>query len=261
LLISLRRYYCTLPLTHAARTPTPEQAEPLNITTVTVRIDEYLKKLRPVIHAFLTNPTMPNWEPPDSVDNETRNFYKDLAIPSFNDKPSLLLHELGNTPNPNVDALFRIKDRRNRLLRILCNTSGSGKTRILFEGLYRHWGFYFVAAQGTDNIGTRDLGTMIARMASSPDWIDNIFTDPNPEQVLLANAHNERIASNRISKVLLARWTVFRLFIEVAKEINGGVLHDNIRRDWLLFQILPRAHVDDVDPFSGYSLLAWLDVQ
>ena len=211
-------------------------------------IEGYRDLLRPQIREFLSNTALPKWMPPESVDNETRNFYNGISIPLFNNKPSLLFHELGKTSNPNVHNLFQ--DKMNaRILRILCNTSGSRKTRLLFEGLCQHWGFYFVAKRDSDGIGAQDLEGMINRMASSPGWVNNIFTDPRPEKVLFTNGNNERIASNRISKVLLARWTVFQLFIDVAKELNGGVLYDDIRTRWLLFQILPNVRIDDKDPF------------
>lgn len=83
----------------------------------------------------------------------------------------------------------------------------------------------------------------------SSGWINNIFKDRDPEEVSNANTNNERIAFNRISKVVLARWIVFHTFIQVAKDLNGGVLRDDIRRDWLLFQILPLVRVHDMDPF------------
>jgi hypothetical protein len=183
--------------------------------------------------------------PPASVNQEIRNFYSSLSIPLLNNKPSLLLHELGNTPNPNVQGLFQ-DNMDVRLLKILCNTSGSGKTRLLLEGLCRHWGFCFIAAQGTNGIGARDLECMIERMGSSPGWVRNIFTQLAPED---ANEKNESIAHNKILKVLFARWTVFQSFIEVAKEIYGEDLNDDIRKRWLLFQILPQVRFGDKDPF------------
>ena len=92
---------------------------------------------------------------------------------------------------------------------------------------------------------------MIEAMSATPGWVRNVMKDPSPQEVINANDSNETIAFNRISKVLLARWIVFQAFIEVAKDLNGGVIHPNIRRDWLLFQILPFVHVNDMNPFLG----------
>ena len=190
-------------------------------------IDEYLKLLHPVISEFLKNPTLPNWAPPECVDDEIRKFYDDLEIPLFNWRPNLLLHKLDNTPNPNVDDLFQM-DMDEQILRVLCNTPGSGKTRLLFEGLCRHWGFYFVAALDADRVGSQDLETMIQRMSSDPGWVSDIFKGRDYIEVRRANTDNEHIAFNRVLKVLVARWTIFRFFIEVAKELNGGALPNDI---------------------------------
>ena len=42
-------------------------------------------------------------------------------------------------------------------LRFVCNTSGSGKTRRLLEGLTKSWGLYFVAARDNNGVGVNDL--------------------------------------------------------------------------------------------------------
>ena len=48
------------------------------------------------------------WQPPDRVDEATRNFYKQLQLPLFNGQPSFLLHELGlESPSPFIEALFK----------------------------------------------------------------------------------------------------------------------------------------------------------
>jgi len=79
---------------------------------VQARIDDFTDTLRPKIRDFLTKPRFPIWLPPESVDDETRRFYNDLGVPLVNRKPSLLLHDLGVTPNSHVDNLFQ--GRRDR---------------------------------------------------------------------------------------------------------------------------------------------------
>jgi hypothetical protein len=146
---------------------------------------------------------------------------------------------------------------------ILCNTSGTGKTRLLFEGLCKHWGFYFVSARDTNGIGAQDLEFMIERMSTTDGWVENIFKDRAPEDIVDANVENEKIAFNWIYKVLLARWMVFRTFIEVAKKQNGGLLPNNIKRDWLIFQLLPLVVADGKHPFLAFvnSCLAGASLQ
>jgi hypothetical protein len=90
---------------------------------------------------------------------------------------------------------------------------------------------------------------MIGRMSTSRGWVDDIFDDHTPKSIKKANDNNEKIAFNRLSKVLLARWIVFRAFLAVAMEQNAGNLPDDVKRDWLLFQILPLVLIDDEHPF------------
>ena len=83
----------------------------------------------------------------------------------------------------------------------------------------------------------------------SSNWTDDIFQCGSSTSTALKR--NERIAKNRISKFLLARWVIFNTFIQEAKSIKGEVLDDDIRRDWLFFQILPLLdHDNEPDPFS-----------
>jgi hypothetical protein len=103
--------------------------------------------------------------------------------------------------------------------------------------LCRRWGFYFVAAQ-SDGIGARDLEYMIDGLESTPGWIQNIFEDSSPGSVSYNNQSNTRIAFDRITMVLLARWAIFGTFVQVAKNLNDGCLPESIKYDWLLFQVL-----------------------
>jgi hypothetical protein len=80
----------------------------VDAATIGASIDKFLERLRPKIEEFLSNPRLPVWEPPETVDQTTREFYRDLAIPSIKDnRPNLLLHGLDNGANPHVDNLFR----------------------------------------------------------------------------------------------------------------------------------------------------------
>ena len=94
-------------------------------------------------------------------------------------------------------------------------------------------------------------------MKNTSGWTDEIFTNLNSKGVLSAHpkhqARNTAIATNKISKVLLARWVVFQTFIEVAKElVQEGKFEGKIQRDWLLFQILPLVPIHGRDPFCAF---------
>jgi hypothetical protein len=75
-------------------------------------IDAYVLGLKPRIEQYLKATQLQAWEPPQSADEDTRQFYVDLAIPMVQDKPSLLLHNLQNTSNPHSDRLFKQKKHR-----------------------------------------------------------------------------------------------------------------------------------------------------
>jgi hypothetical protein len=72
---------------------------------VTARIANFTKIIAP-IRDFLTNQRLPIWLLPEPADETTQAFYRDLAIPSFKGKPSLLLHGLGEVPNLTAEKLF-----------------------------------------------------------------------------------------------------------------------------------------------------------
>jgi hypothetical protein len=90
---------------------------------------------------------------------------------------------------------------------------------------------------------------MIGHMSESHGWLKNIFQGQSPEHRSDSNDVNDKIATRATSKVLFARWTVFLTFLEEAKANNGGSLTDDMKLDWLLFQILPPLNAKMMDPF------------
>ncbi|KAH9007943.1 hypothetical protein EDB83DRAFT_2323521 [Lactarius deliciosus] len=139
---------------------------PHGAETRKISIYNFLENLHLKIEEFLTHPGLSVWTPPEAVNTDTCQFYHDLAIPKINDRPSFLLHNLSSRANPNVDTLFQNGADHC----ILCNTSGAGKMALLFDGLCCHWGFYFVATQEVNKIGTKDLELAIKVMSESSGW-------------------------------------------------------------------------------------------
>jgi hypothetical protein len=109
--------------------------EPL-YDTVRAKLGDYIEGFCPKIKAFLMQEHLPPWLLLNSTNKQTQLFYNELSIPMVNDRPSLLLHNLQEHPNPNGEMLFGGKHHR-----ILCNASSTGKTQLLFEGLSQNWGF------------------------------------------------------------------------------------------------------------------------
>ena len=118
----------------------------------------------------------------------------------------------------------------------LCNTSGSGKTRLLFEGLWRYFGLYFTASTKPDGIGSGDLEQILEQL---PRRLV-ILTDDNWETALPAN---QDVAKRRFLSVLYARLLIFRTFLECANSMPGGIREEHKSR-WLLLQIAPKTFLE-----------------
>ena len=59
----------------------------------------------------------------------------------------------------------------------LVNTSGSGKTKLLFEGVFRNWVLYFSSAVDASNLGSTDIQDLIERLVSG----STLFTETLPK--------------------------------------------------------------------------------
>jgi hypothetical protein len=91
---------------------TPPSARGKEIDEIRYSIDAYVTGLADRIKQYLQTTQLPVWGPPQSADEDTREFYVNLAIPMVKDEPSLLLHNLQNTSNPHSDRLFMNKKHR-----------------------------------------------------------------------------------------------------------------------------------------------------
>jgi hypothetical protein len=90
---------------------------------------------------------------------------------------------------------------------------------------------------------------MIESMSEHNGWLHNIFQEQSPQRRMDSNAVNDKIATRAILKVLFARLTVFLAFLEEGKRHSGGSLTNDMKFDWLLFQILPPVTSQNIDPF------------
>ena len=115
----------------------------------------------------------------------------------------------------------------------LCNTSGSGKTRLLFEGLSLNWGLYFTARNGPDGVGSSDLDNVLTSLVDFRRL--TALTEENRDT---AHAYNQAVASRRFILLLYVRLLVFRVFLECASALPGGIVEEHKRR-WLLVQLAP----------------------
>ncbi|KAG8817217.1 hypothetical protein FRC17_011324 [Serendipita sp. 399] len=198
-------------------------------------IDSSVPFLQTVFSAYLSNDIqLPLWQVQQGSD-EMRRHIANLNLPALTftaSFPSLLLHNLGQ---PSHDPL--LANRVNRIflphsgLRFLCNTSGSGKTRLLLEGLWRDWGFYFTAYNGFDHIGSSDFGRVLADMEAS-------LTRLTEDNYAMAHAQNRILASRHLHLLLYVRILAFRIYLECASALPGGITEAHKGR-WTLLQVAP----------------------
>ncbi|KAL1701247.1 hypothetical protein EV121DRAFT_212554, partial [Schizophyllum commune] len=109
------------------------------------------------------------------------------------------------------------------------NAFGTGKTRMIFEGLCRRWGFYIPCSWGRDRLGSVDMQRCLQMDQSIaysfqryPPWDDNDV------------AQNVEAARVAFSRVFLSRLIIFKIFLD---ELDDKKSPDAQMR-WLLFQAL-----------------------
>ena len=132
--------------------------------------------------------------------------------------------------------------------RFLCNTSGSGKTRRMLEGLTKYWGFYFVAVPDINRVGLPDLEQSLERMAEDPQWVSDL-RGLSLNKRAGQNDLNRRIAWRELLKILAARIIVFELFKRLAIKVDGRLLEKHKRICWLLFQSVWPSQEETLHPF------------
>ncbi|KAJ6536554.1 hypothetical protein DFH09DRAFT_1178829 [Mycena vulgaris] len=191
------------------------------------------------------------WKPsvPDDDSIEKREIYSwlsELEIPLLNGQPNLLLHGLGNFQNDpgmrkRLSAIF--KHRRGTFL---VNTSGTGKTRHVLEGLCRDWGFYFCSTTQSEAFGSRDIMHCIeSRLLATEGFIPKLPSGECADQL----TENCRIASDCFFQVVLARCLVFTAFLTCIID-SGRKITEEDKRRWVLLQVKPSLLTPSPDIFN-----------
>jgi hypothetical protein len=120
--------------------------------------------------------------------------------------------------------------------RVLFNTSGSGKTRLLVEGLCQYWGFYFTP-DPKPRLGSVDFSRSITNISSyiyaGVPLAPNLPNSPRRRRVPLQQ--NRAIARTGFLSVLLARLLVLEAFLQAGTDIPA----DKLRRRWTYLQLVP----------------------
>lgn len=116
-----------------------------------------------------------------------------------------------------VYQFFLILSRIYVSFRFLTNASGSGKVRLLLEGLWKHWGFYFLAVGNiaTHRFGSLDRSDMISRQIPNSQG----FTSPERagDSSRINPGQNRIIATHCVHRVLMARIIIFEYFMNAGQ--------------------------------------------
>ncbi|KAJ7479801.1 hypothetical protein FB451DRAFT_1086362 [Mycena latifolia] len=203
-------------------------------------ITRFLDKVRPVLMDFLdAGDAFDIWTPdPDlKVDASAVAHIESLQIPAVAAKPSLVIHDLGRFQEDpklkdRVDGIFQ----RNTIT-FLVNASGAGKTRLSFEGLCRHWGFYFIMAQDANHLGAMDIRPDLYETLDCSREFEHQLPPPDSSGFLKALTRNIEITDEKFAPVLLGRLLMFRMYSEIIQ--SKGITEEHKRR-WLLFQLMPQ---------------------
>ncbi|KAJ7113001.1 hypothetical protein C8R44DRAFT_882037 [Mycena epipterygia] len=199
---------------------------------------ELLDSIKPFLAAFIRskNPIKTWISKPKPTDPAILEHMKSLQLPTLDTYvPLLVLKDLGTFVHDPILS-HRVKNLFVRGKKtVLVNTSGSGKTRLLFEGLCCEWGLYFTSAYDASNLGSRDISRVIDALENDRNFSKTLSTHSADFSKKLQYNHHE--AHRHFSQALLARLLIFRMFLDIAKE--GGMTEEHKTR-WLLLQLFTR---------------------
>ncbi|KAK7048019.1 hypothetical protein R3P38DRAFT_1848912 [Favolaschia claudopus] len=205
------------------------------------RVAAYLEKIQPALEAFLVEKEpLRLWVPnPEQVGSHAE-FLRALKIPlnADGDGPDMLLHNLGffmNDPSlrARIERLFPPLESGNATNTILLNTSGSGKTRTVLEGLCLFWGLYLTCEVDVDRRGSKDLQRTMDRIGSDPCFQKY---PPSSGQTFMDNSG---IAGRRFRELLFSRLCIMVHFCELAAKVSGPRLGQHFKKLWVYLQIQP----------------------
>jgi len=121
---------------------------------------------------------------------------------------------------------------------VLLNTSGSGKTRLLLDGLCHRWGFYFAA--DTKEIGSEDFRTIIDEFKKYQDFERAKWMNETQLKTRESILHTQATAGRGLNQLLLSRFLLLELLVEEVQQNRRQVSSLAYRRLWVLLQARPR---------------------
>ncbi|KAF9482872.1 hypothetical protein BDN70DRAFT_379948 [Pholiota conissans] len=213
--------------------------------TLDAVIDKILEEIKPIMTKLVSGDIVfPTWAPPEgSLAPEVIQHLARLKIPSLKGKPNLLLHGLG--------SFSRDEELEKRLKNIFMannhtffvNTSGSGKTRLLLEGLCENWGFYFTSLVDSSLLGSSDVQNAIKTHVPDSPKFRHILPPMGSAGYEPALKINREIAGRVFRQIFLARLIIFNLFTEsMVQHMKTRNPSENVavyKARWLFLQLRP----------------------
>ncbi|KAK7048012.1 hypothetical protein R3P38DRAFT_1848499 [Favolaschia claudopus] len=206
-------------------------------------ICSYLEEIRPALERYLARDTPLNlWMA--GTTGEHTEFLNSLKMPISRTRsggPDMVLHNLGAFERDKkflalLEKLFPYGSDMTETNSVLLNTSGSGKTRTMLEGLCLHWGIYLTCLVDSEGRGSADLQTTIGeRIARNSDFEHDLR---HVQDLKSAAASNSDIAQNRFTEVLLARLCIMNFFCKLAGQSPSGLTAEH-RKLWVYLQVRP----------------------
>ncbi|KAF7299382.1 hypothetical protein MIND_00887500 [Mycena indigotica] len=187
-------------------------------------LDEVSKNIR-------TSEILDLWEPrkhTDYKDESILTFLESLGLSHRYNSLSIILHDLGGFSNDPILSA-RVSDIFSPTNKFLVNASGTGKTRLCYEGLCTKWGFYVCVHNDEGRLGSYDVERLMRKCQE--DFLLRIKSDEYDKKV-------ERLAVS-FRAILLARLLLFLVFLEAedVAELQGS--HDHLKKRWLTMQLNP----------------------
>ncbi|KAJ7746500.1 hypothetical protein DFH07DRAFT_1063020 [Mycena maculata] len=228
-------FYTALRVAATTKDYRPIQDSPLLLRPNTRDARDFLERHRSGMKKCVDGaPEFVPWEP-KLEDDDLRSHLTGLDLYASGDEPSLLLDRLGKFHDDPV--------LRNRVRSIfvrgqdtfLVNTSGSGKTRLTFEGLCQEWGFYFSAVTESGYSAGELNAILSTEIRRQPGFTAELSSGSERFSEQLQS--NQKIAAHHFNAALLARLLMFQMFVEIMHETVPAPEH---KMRWLLFQLRPR---------------------
>ncbi|KAF7299394.1 hypothetical protein MIND_00889000 [Mycena indigotica] len=187
----------------------------------------YLNAFRPRMNIATEGRLLGAWElrkHTKYTSERTLTFLDSLKLYQCSESLPIILHNLGGFLNDDI-----LKDRLSRLFtptnKFLVNASGTGKTRLCYEGLCYKWGFYFSFHIDDSRLGSLDLHILLPETRNA-EYIDGELPQRTEALTITFRA------------ILLARLLVFLSFLEAAA-VEEGHIADEMKKRWLILQLVP----------------------